>query len=607
MTGQARQLDRSMHVRATSSEKPIGGLRAQELAAVVASARTSRDDGLSWCDQFERDLAETVGAASAVVVSSDAAMLTVLLGAFGARRGDAFSHALPDLPGWIAGAAHLAGVRILRHTNGEGLFHLVPPGASAGPPSLQRITLSCGAPPRDWADIFATSSVMLVPLTEGQPLSTGEGGALLFSDCDLAHRARLFATFGGLDGVTRGVNHKLSAVQCALGLVRLSSATGRAFPLARTRVADNPARLPGATIDDRFDPATPADAPLLARALTRDLSGQGETVAQFEAALAHWYDADEAVAVSSGYAAVLTSLLALGLEAGDEVLLTPTCPLCTVYALEAIGVTPVFCDTHPDVFSIDLEAAHQAIGPRTRAIIEIPMWGYPVPADAVAEFARSHKLGFILDLALGHGIELHDRHIWHHADVATFSTHASKMLVTGEGGFVLAKTPEQAARLRAARGRAAPPSAAPAANFHLSGLQAALGLSRLPILHSHIEQRRRKMEQLAHGLTHPDLAPLPVLRGGRPSGVKLLVRHRAGAGAALNRHLAQAGVPSDILTYACRPLYEFPILAARRTECPNAKHLLSSIATLPVHPDISEKQVRQMCDALNSLPEGLCA
>jgi dTDP-4-amino-4,6-dideoxygalactose transaminase len=435
-------------------------------------------------------------------------------------------------------------------------------------------------------------------MTEGQPLSTGEGGALLFRDPKLGKRARSFAQFGNLDGKTLGVNHKLSAAQAALGLARIARVLPKTFPVQAAPKAVTASAEPASRpVPDRFDPTSPADAEMIARALSRPLSGASTTVRQYEAALAHWFDAPQAISVSSGYAAVLTALLGLGLAPGDEVLLTPTCPLCTVYALLAIGVRPVFCDTRPDDFSLDLLSASKALGPRTRAIIDIPMWGYPVQADESAAFARAHGLRYVLDLALAYGVELNGKGIWSNADLAVFSTHSSKVLVTGEGGFVLTASEELAEQVRHARGGAGRAGA----NFRLSGLQAALGLARLPMLQKHISDRRANMDAITTGLAHPDIEPLPVCQGGTAGGVKMLVRHRRGDGAALNSHLQASGVPSDILTYRCRPLYHFPVLSSAQADCPNATALLSSIATLPVHPDIEPGHIQRMLHALNTL------
>lgn len=574
----------------------------EELRAICAAVGPCADDGISRVSAFEDALSRLTGAAEAVVVSSDAAMLTVLLGAWSARRGDAIAHTLADVPEWITGAAALAGVDLLaasdfRPEDTPALFRIDPP-ERAQDGAANRVVFAADVAPVHLTESLWQAPVTMVSMTEGQPLSTGEGGALLFRDPEMGARARSFAQFGNLDGKTLGVNHKLSAAQAALGLVRLARVLPKEFPLRAPSKAMKASSVPGSQpVPDRFNPTSPADAEMIARALSRPLAGTSTTVQQYEAALSHWFEAPHAIAVSSGYAAVLTALLALGLAPGDEVLLTPTCPLCTVYALLAIGVRPVFCDTRPDDFGLDLLSAGKALGPRTRAIIDIPMWGYPIRADESAGFARAHGLRYVLDLALAYGVELNGKGIWCNADLAVFSTHGSKVLVTGEGGFVLSASEDLAEQVRYARGG----TGRLGTNFSLSGLQAALGLARLPMLHRHILERRANMDAIATGLAHPDIEPLQVCNGGVAGGVKLLVRHRHGDGANLNNHLQASGVPSDILTYSCRPLYQFPVLSSAEADCPNATALLSSIATLPVHPDIKPGHIQRMLNALNTL------
>lgn len=359
-----------------------------------------------------------------------------------------------------------------------------------------------------------------------------------------------------------------------------------------------------AHISDRFDPRARSDADEIARALDENLSGTGPAVTRYEAALAKAFGADEAVTASSGSSAVMVALAALGLQPGDEVILTPTCPLCTVYPIMALRLVPVFCDTLPDSFSLDLEMAERLITPNTRAIIDIPMWGYPVAADATAAFADRHGLPYVLDLAHGHAIELKGRFLWTYAQIATFSTHASKIMVTGEGGFLLTNNADLAeqARLYARFGNLG--GVHFGMNHKIGGLQAALGLARLPRLFDDILQRRNTMTAIASRLDNPLLAPLPIVEGGQPNGLSLLVRELAGNGKSLVDHMDACGVPSDILEYGCRPLYQFPILAQYARSCPNAEALLGSIATIPVHPGIARPEVEQIVSALNSYHGG---
>jgi len=583
-----------------------------------AAASAYGNDGALLIQAFERELSTSFSAAEAVVVSSDSATVSVLCGALKLARGETVA-VTSTLPPWASGALDQAQIetRLLQHNfqpenlPPTALFH----SYSNDMEDVSRLRIMVDATggllivivslqTDEWlAEIARVAHVVIISLGEDQPLSTGEGGVLLLQDAELAEAARSYAQFGRLDGVHTGANHKLSPVQAAIGRVQLQQLN--LIPdhaiVRRSQPVDRAKEQGRTTISDRFDPSSLDDASMLMVALSDGLSGSSNTVLAYESALTQWFRADNAVSVSSGYAAVLIALLALELHAGDEVLLTPTCPLCTVYALTALGVNPVFCDTEPDCFSIDLNDARSKITSRTRAVLEIPMWGYPVPAKEVAAFAHSSGLPLVLDLALGHGTELDGELIWRYADIATFSTHSSKIFVTGEGGFVLTQNAKLASALRRVRHYG---SDRGGNNYRLAAPQAALGRARLPMLEGQIRHRRACMREIEQRLDNPRLSVFAPTPGGLPCGVKLLIKERDGRGRELNQHLHRCGVPSDVKIYRCRPLYEFPVLADQRADCPNARRLLSSIATLPVHPGIGPDERAFMTAALNSYQGG---
>ena len=124
------------------------------------------------------------------------------------------------------------------------------------------------------------------------------------------------------------------------------------------------------------------------------------------------------------------------------------------------------------------------------------------------------------------------------------------------------------------------------------------------MLEGQIRHRRACMKEIEQRLDNPLLSVLTPTPGGLPCGVKLLIKERDGRGRELNEHMHRWGVPSDVKIYRCRPLYEFPVLADRRADCPNARRLLGSIATLPVHPGIGPDECALMATALNSYQGG---
>ncbi|MEZ4315528.1 MAG: DegT/DnrJ/EryC1/StrS family aminotransferase [Polyangiaceae bacterium] len=109
----------------------------------------------------------------------------------------------------------------------------------------------------------------------------------------------------------------------------------------QTSTAKSPIHLP---ISDKCLQRTPGDDAAVSAALLSPISGGSEIISEYEAELAKAFGQKEAIAVSSGGAALIAALYAAGVRAGHEVVLPPTCPLCTVYPILFLGATPVFCD-----------------------------------------------------------------------------------------------------------------------------------------------------------------------------------------------------------------------------------------------------------------------
>lgn len=351
-------------------------------------------------------------------------------------------------------------------------------------------------------------------------------------------------------------------------------------------------------IRESFYPSAIGEESLVLAALNDGIRGDSEAVLGYEAQLRSNFNAADAIATSSGYGSLVVALSAMGLKPGDEVLLTPTCPLCTVYALTFLRLEPVFCDIRPDDFTIDLSMAELLINERTRAIIDIPMWGYPVDAECVSEFARAHGLWYLLDIALAHKATFKEQWMWKWADMATFSTHHSKTMVTGEGGGILTDNSELAGRARAFM-QDYLSGEKPGLNFYLSGLQAAIGTARLARLDADVRHRRQTMQIISSRISNPYLETLPVLPEGEPAGTRLLIRATSGCNKSLLDYQLQEGIPSDIALYNCKPLYQYPVYHHQYADCPNAERMLSSLTTIPVHPEIGFSEIDTIVSMLN--------
>lgn len=178
--------------------------------------------------------------------------------------------------------------------------------------------------------------------------------------------------------------------------------------------------------------------------------GTGPRVARFEEAFAAFKGTAPAnvAAVNSCTAAMHVSLITAGLEPGSEVITTPLTFCATVNAIIHAGLTPVLADVDPVTMNIDPAAIEAAITPRTQAIVPVHFAGRPCDMDRIMAIARKHGLVVIEDCAHAIETEYKGRKAGTFGDFGCFSFYVTKNVATGEGGMILARDPEKAARAR---------------------------------------------------------------------------------------------------------------------------------------------------------------
>lgn len=195
---------------------------------------------------------------------------------------------------------------------------------------------------------------------------------------------------------------------------------------------------------------TEDDAQAVMATLRSGWIGTGPRVAQFERDFAAYKGVpeDRVAAVNSCTAALHLSLLAAGLEPGDEVITTPMTFCATANSILHAGLVPVIADVDPDSFNISPAAVERAITPRTKALLPVHFAGRPCDMDALMGLATRHGLKVIEDCA--HAIEsrYRGRSTGTFGDFGCFSFYVTKNVVTGEGGMVVSRDVEAAGRLK---------------------------------------------------------------------------------------------------------------------------------------------------------------
>jgi len=170
----------------------------------------------------------------------------------------------------------------------------------------------------------------------------------------------------------------------------------------------------------------------------------GPKTAALEREFAAAYGVRHAVATTSGTAAVHLAVAALRAEPGDEIITSPVTDFGTIAGILFQGHVPIIADWAPGTFNMDPAAVEKKIGPRTRAIIAVHLYGNPCDLDALAAIAARHKLPLIEDCAQAYCTPYKGRWAGTIGDIGTFSMQQSKHLPTGEGGICITNDDEYA-------------------------------------------------------------------------------------------------------------------------------------------------------------------
>lgn len=178
--------------------------------------------------------------------------------------------------------------------------------------------------------------------------------------------------------------------------------------------------------------------------------GTGPKVRKFEQDFAAYKGVDSncAAALNSCTAALHISLIAAGIKPGDEVITTAMTFCATANAAIHAGATPIPVDIDPDTLNIDPELIEQKITDRTRAIVPVHFAGRPCDMDAIMGIARKHNLLVIEDCAHAIETEFRGQKAGTFGEFGCFSFYATKNVATGEGGMVIAKSPEAIDRIK---------------------------------------------------------------------------------------------------------------------------------------------------------------
>ena len=326
----------------------------------------------------------------------------------------------------------------------------------------------------------------------------------------------------------------------------------------------------------------------------------GEPVERFEQEFARYCGAAHAVGVASGTDAITLALQAVGVGRGDEVITVANTCVPTVAGIERSGAVPVIVDPSSETMTMDAAHVEEALGPKTRALVPVHLYGRCVDMDPILELARRHDLKIVEDCAQAHGATLGGRPAGTFGDVAAFSFYPTKNLgALGDGGAVVTSHDEFAdhARLLRSYGEAQRyESVITGMNSRLDTLQAALLSVQLRHLDAWTGRRRTIAREYTAALGETEL----VVPGDDVGHAYHLYVVRSSERDAFRQRLFALGV--ETLVHYPRAVHQHPAYAEiRRGDALQvSEQLANEVVSLPLYPELTDGEVQAVVTAVRS-------
>jgi dTDP-4-amino-4,6-dideoxygalactose transaminase len=330
----------------------------------------------------------------------------------------------------------------------------------------------------------------------------------------------------------------------------------------------------------------------------------GPEVAAFERELAAALGVEHAVGLSSGTDALTCLLLASGVGPDDEVVTSPFSFFATVEAIVRAGARPVFADVDPRTLNIDPDEAAARVGPRTRAVLVVHLFGRAANLAALEGTCADAGIALLGDAAQAIDAKAPDgRRVAGIGGGAALSFFPSKNLGGfGDGGAIVTRDPALAEKVRALRVHGAREKGVHESiggNFRLDEIQAALLRVKLPHLGAWTERRRSIAALYRDALAGLSIDLPPEDAGCVWNQFVIRVLGPAGRRDALAAHLRSAGIETAV--YYRLPLHRQPALAylgVRAGRLPHAERAAAEALAIPLFPGLSESDALRVVDAI---------
>lgn len=359
------------------------------------------------------------------------------------------------------------------------------------------------------------------------------------------------------------------------------------------------------------------DIKSIVEVLRSDWITQGPKIKEFEEAVAKFVGARYAVALSSGTAALHAACFVAGVASRDEVITTPITFAASSNCILYLGGKPVFADIKEDTYNIDPEEIKKKITNKTKAIIPVDFAGQPADLDEIYEIAKEHNLVVIEDASHALGAEYKGKKVGGLSDLTVFSFHPVKHITTGEGGMLVTNNKGFYERLLMFRTHGITKNKVKLIknegpwyyemqelgyNYRITDFQCALGLSQLKKIAKFIKRRREIVKRYNEAFKNIEEIIIPYEKPEIKSAWHIyVIRLKLDKLKATRKEIFEAlrreniGVHVHYIPVYYHPYYQK--LGYQKGLCPKAEKYYEEAITLPIFPNMSDKDVEDVINA----------
>lgn len=329
---------------------------------------------------------------------------------------------------------------------------------------------------------------------------------------------------------------------------------------------------------------------------------EGKEDEAFEKAFAEYCNTDYCIGVGNGLDALMLALKALGVGAGDEVIVPSNTYIATALAVTYVGATPVFVEPDIRTYNIDPAKIEEKITDKTKAVMPVHLYGQPCDMDPIMAIAKKYNLYVVEDCAQAHGALYNGKIIGSFGDAAGFSFYPGKNLgALGDAGAAVTNNKEIADKIRALGNYGSDYKyhhIYQGNNSRLDELQAAFLSAKLPLLNKMNEERRRIADCYLSNIKNPELAlpfvpdyavPVWHIFAVRTNKRDELAAYLAEKGISTNKHY-----PIPIHLQDC-----YKDLGITQGMLPIAEEISATQLSLPMFYGMTDEQIEYVIDCLN--------